>query len=91
MKVIEVYPGDGSVLVSQGPSAQFFQHIIPQEGKVNIVSSRRLTRLAHLSRRLTTRAYSIPMVWHSSSVKLLQGLHLRYTVYEVTCAIALSK
>ena len=35
MKVIEVYPGDGSVLVSQGPSAQFFQHIIPQDGKVS--------------------------------------------------------
>ena len=36
MKVIEIYPGDGSVLVSQGPSAQFFQHIIPQEGKVGL-------------------------------------------------------
>ena len=34
MKVVEVYPGDGSVLVSQGPSAHFFQHIIPHDGKV---------------------------------------------------------
>ena len=26
MKVIEIYPGDGSVIVSQGSRAHFFSH-----------------------------------------------------------------
>ncbi|XP_053404672.1 uncharacterized protein C5orf34 homolog [Mercenaria mercenaria] len=34
MKIVEIYPGDGSVLVSQGMSAHFFLHIIPHGDKL---------------------------------------------------------
>ncbi|XP_052271990.1 uncharacterized protein C5orf34 homolog [Dreissena polymorpha] len=33
-KIVEVYPGDGSVLVSQGMTGQFFQHIIAHGNKL---------------------------------------------------------
>ena len=35
MKVVEIYPGDGSVFVSQGITAHFFSHIVWKEGKVS--------------------------------------------------------
>ncbi|XP_052783044.1 uncharacterized protein LOC128219272 [Mya arenaria] len=34
MKCIEVYPGDGSVIASQGMTGHFFQHIIPIGNKL---------------------------------------------------------
>lgn len=34
MKLVEIYPGDGSVLVSQGVSAYFFVHVIPHGNKL---------------------------------------------------------
>ena len=38
MKRVEVYPGDGSVLVSQGLTAHFFSHLLWTQGKVGLVS-----------------------------------------------------
>ncbi|XP_070213066.1 uncharacterized protein C5orf34-like [Littorina saxatilis] len=34
MKVVEVYPGDGSVFVSQGLTGHFFSHILWKDGKL---------------------------------------------------------
>ena len=34
MKVVEIYPGDGSVFVSQGLTAHFFSHMTWKDGKV---------------------------------------------------------
>ena len=36
MKVVEIYPGDGSVFVSQGITAHFFSHIVWKDGKVAV-------------------------------------------------------
>ena len=36
MKVVEIYPGDGSVFVSQGITAHFFSHIVWKGGKVSV-------------------------------------------------------
>ncbi|XP_076454102.1 uncharacterized protein LOC143289122 isoform X1 [Babylonia areolata] len=34
MKIVEIYPGDGSVLISQGTTAHFFSHLMWKDGKL---------------------------------------------------------
>ncbi|KAK3603768.1 hypothetical protein CHS0354_023387 [Potamilus streckersoni] len=34
LKAVEIYPGDGTVIVSQGTAGHFFQHFIPQGDKI---------------------------------------------------------
>ncbi|KAL8609668.1 hypothetical protein ACOMHN_049748 [Nucella lapillus] len=34
MKLVEIYPGDGSVLISQGATARFFSHLMWKGGKL---------------------------------------------------------
>ncbi|KAL4220206.1 hypothetical protein ACF0H5_020614 [Mactra antiquata] len=62
IKVIEIYPGDGSVLTSQGMAAHFFLHIIPhgtevEERTYSIKSPPPATKGSYSVKNLITRAH----------------------------------